>query len=108
MTATTTPILEATAYEAPPIGRCATPGCKAKAGHGLFRDFCKPCAATLARIRDEYEAERRNTCPSLANGLKKRQVRRSTCCTIGCGEPRRPGHAYCDVCEAMGVDEEAA
>jgi hypothetical protein len=36
---------------------CRTPKCSAPAGFGWTRRFCAPCAANLARIRAELEAE---------------------------------------------------
>lgn len=87
--------------------RCATPCCKAKGGHGLWAEFCRRCARNLARIRDELEAEAAARCPSNGNGGRT-FVFPPRCCTPGREEPRKRGATFCDVCLAMGVEDEAA
>lgn len=88
---------------------CGTPGCREKRGHGLWGAFCEPCAANLARIRDEMQQElhgSRANWASVGNGLRT-VTRAPTCCTPGCDEPRGRGEVYCAVCRAMGaIDDE--
>ena len=93
---------------ATPLRRCASPRCKYGARWGVFRNFCKRHADELAAIRNDFIAETQRKCPSITNGLKKRQVRTSTCCTVGCVEPRKPPSAFCVVCLAMNIGEDEA
>lgn len=91
------------------VSRCATPACRAKAGHGSRGTFCASCADRLAAVRDEYNAEAARRCASTLNGHKKHQVRTPTCSSPYCQNARVAPAPYCDDCTEAGyVAEDAA
>lgn len=66
---------------------CATPDCYQQTPER----FCLTCSERLARVRETLEAD--------AQWKEKRTLGRSTCCRVGCKEPRVPPAHFCAECD---------
>ena len=91
--------------------QCATPNCRAEGGHGdYFLIWCKPCASNLRRIREEATLEMTVTGRYAMRSDQRRtgMPTTSTCCVIGCYEPRDHPEPFCPKHLDEGYVEEAA
>lgn len=92
--------------------RCAwgMPGCESKAGYGIFANFCQAHADELKRIRESLDDEMKRR-GRYGQRIDQRQrnggrILGSTCCNIGCWNPRDPSSSFCSDCLDAGAKDD--
>lgn len=90
---------------------CSGRGCDEPRADGSL--FCAEHAAPLARVRAEFDIDRKAMAKTGGDPQARKRLREQprakmgpTCCRVGCFEPRRPGESFCIVCQAEGWEEE--